>query len=156
MWGDVRIGIMKSVSEDRIKRCPLIQWTWVWANSEKRWRLRKSGVLHPWGHKEWIGSSDWTTQRPAPPVSLEHIVPHSPPWTPFRAGQRSVAEAAQDSISAQANDKCPWQVPICSGQNHINISHKNETKLSSTYLYLCQHEILTSPDVRGAETASAN
>ena len=40
-----------------------------------------------------------------PPGSLDHGVPHSPPWTVFRACRRSAAAAAQDSISAEADGK---------------------------------------------------
>ena len=29
----------------------LTQWTWVWANTKRKWRAWKLGVL-PWGHKE--------------------------------------------------------------------------------------------------------
>ena len=34
--------------------------------------------------------------------------------TPFRACWRSIATAAQDSVSSEADGKCPWQAPICS------------------------------------------
>ena len=39
-----------------------------------------------------------TVYRPVPPVSLEHKMPHSPPWTPFRSYWRSRAAAAKGSI----------------------------------------------------------
>ena len=57
-------------------------------------------------------------------------VPHfcSQPWTPFRACQRLTAAAAQDSVSAEADGKCPWQVPICSwktqGGGHWNFWYR--------------------------------
>ena len=39
-----------------------------------------------------------TFYRPVPPVSLEHEMPHSPPWTPFRSCWRSRATAAKGSV----------------------------------------------------------
>ena len=58
-----------------------------------------------------------SNKRPVPPVFLEYKVPYSPPWTPFRASQRSTAAAAQSSIPAEADGKCPclfrhWQMPL--------------------------------------------
>ena len=44
---------------------------------------------------------------------LEHSVPPSPPWTPFRVCRRSTAAASQDSTPEEADGKCPWQVPVC-------------------------------------------
>ena len=36
----------------------LMQWTWTWANSRRRWETQKPGVLQPLGRKE----SDMTGQ----------------------------------------------------------------------------------------------
>ena len=56
------------------------------------------------------------------PVSLEHRVPHCPPWTAFRACWGSTAAAAQDSVSAEAGGKCSWQTPTCSWHNPLRYS----------------------------------
>ena len=37
-------------------------------------------------------------------------------WTPFRVCCRSTVASAQDSVPAEADGKCPWQVPVCSWQ----------------------------------------
>ena len=78
---------------------------------------REAWPASPWGLKE----SDTTeqlnwTERPVPPVSLEHKVPHSPPWAPFRVSQRATAAAEQDSVPTAADGKWPWQAQICSWQ----------------------------------------
>ena len=40
----------------------LIQWTWVWANSGRRWRTGKPGMLQSMGsQKSQTKLSDWTT-----------------------------------------------------------------------------------------------
>ena len=37
------------------------QWTWVWANSRKQWRIRKPGVLQSMGLQRV--RHDWATER---------------------------------------------------------------------------------------------
>ena len=56
------------------------------------------------------------------PVSPKHRMPHSPPWTAFRACWGSTAAAAQDSVSAEAGGKCSWQTPTCSWHNPLRYS----------------------------------
>ena len=86
------------------------QWTWVWVNSGSWWWTGRPGMLrfmglrkvrHDWAtklnwtefrYKEVQGLGSWNQfpkrsnyPKPASPVSLEHEVPRSPPWAPFRA-----------------------------------------------------------------------
>ena len=37
-----------------------IQWTWVWASSERWWRTGRPGVLQSMGSQSWTLLSDWT------------------------------------------------------------------------------------------------
>ena len=37
------------------------QWSWVWANSWRCWRIGKPGVLQSMGSQSWTRLSDWTT-----------------------------------------------------------------------------------------------
>ena len=50
----------KGMTEDEMVgwMAALTQWTWVWVNSWSWWWTGRSGVLHPWSHKE----SDMTEQ----------------------------------------------------------------------------------------------
>ena len=41
------------------------QWTWIWANSGKRWRTRKPFRLQSMGSQSWTQLSNWT-----PPPTL--------------------------------------------------------------------------------------
>ena len=80
------------------------------------------GLMSPWKLFEIGGNertwdheiSPWKYLKTCSPVSLEHRVPHSPPWTSFRAYWGSTAAAAQNSVSALEGGKCSWQMPICS------------------------------------------
>ena len=56
-------------------------------------------------NKEVQGLGSWNQflkisnyPKPVPPVSLEHKVPHSPSWTPFRPCWCTTAAVTQDSI----------------------------------------------------------
>ena len=51
----------------------LTQWAWVWANTGRWWRTRKSGVLHSWGLQR-VGH-EWATEKQQNPTS-EFIVTH--------------------------------------------------------------------------------
>ena len=37
------------------------QWTWVWANSVREWRIRQPGMLQSMGLQNRMWLSDWTT-----------------------------------------------------------------------------------------------
>ena len=104
----------------------LTRWTWVWVNSGSWWWTGRPGVLRFMGSQrvrhDWATELNWT-ERSVLPVSLEHRVPHSPSWTPLTGCWRSVATAAQSSVSAEADGKhpcccysvtgkCSWQVPF--------------------------------------------
>ena len=67
--------------------------------------------FNSWDHEE-LDMTEWLNylKRLVPPGSLEHKVPHFS--TLFRKTQRSIAIAAQDSVSAEADGKCPWWAPI--------------------------------------------
>ena len=39
----------------------LTQWTWVWANSVREWRIRQPGMLQSMGLQNRMWLSDWTT-----------------------------------------------------------------------------------------------
>ena len=71
---------------------------------------------------DWATELNWA-ERPVTPVSLEHKVPPSPHWTPFRARRWSAAAATRDSVS-EADGKCPWQAPVCSW-HHLSPSLGN-------------------------------
>ena len=43
------------------------QWTWVWANSRRQWRIGKPGVLQSMGLQRV--RHDWVTDRQQPPPS---------------------------------------------------------------------------------------
>ena len=69
--------------------------------------------FNPRDHEE-SDMTEWLNylKRLVPPGSLEHKVPHFS--TLFREIQRSIAIAAQDSVSAEADGKCPWWALIFS------------------------------------------
>ena len=99
----------------------------------KRFSASHEELMSPWRDLVFLNRkrckyrgheiSSWKLWRPSPAVSLEHTVPHSPPWIPIRAFWKSAA-AAQDSVSSEADDrcscchsvtgKCSLQGPICS------------------------------------------
>ena len=56
-------------------------------------------------------------------------MPHSPPWTAFRSCPGSTAAATQDSVSPEADGKCPWQAPICSW-HHLKAKFSRLRRLS--------------------------
>ena len=72
-------------------------------------------------YEEVRGSGSWnqflktSIRRPVLPVSLKHRVSLST-LNSFGGCWSSTAAAAQGSISAEADGKCPWQAPICSWQ----------------------------------------
>ena len=70
--------------------------------------------------------NDWTelNLKTCYTIFLEHKVPPSPYWTPFRACWWSTAAATRDSVSSEADGKCPWQAPVCSW-HHLSPSLGN-------------------------------
>ena len=49
----------KGMTEDGWMALPN-QWTWVWANSKRQWRIGKPGMLQSMGLQSWTRLSDWT------------------------------------------------------------------------------------------------
>ena len=59
-WGQKE----KGTREDEMvgwHQASLTQWTWVWANSRRQWRTRKTAVLHFRGSQSQARFIDWTT-----------------------------------------------------------------------------------------------
>ena len=93
-----------------------------WCHHEGIWCFPKYEEM------QWLGSWNQflkvSIQRPTPPVSLKHRVPHSPLWIPLSGCWRLAVAAAQSSVSTEVDGnypcclsvtgKCSWQVPIWS------------------------------------------
>ena len=84
-----------------------------------------------------------SNKRPVPPVFLEYKVPYSPPWTPFRACQRSTAAAAQSSIPAEADGKCPCC--CCSVSGKMLLASKCQFIWHLKYGKFCRLNVCVSP-----------
>ena len=55
----------------------LTQWTWIWTNSMRWWRIGKPGVLQSMGSQRvWTQLSDWT----APTASTVEVLGLIPGW----------------------------------------------------------------------------
>ena len=54
---------LKRGSVEGRKRRASTQWTWVWTNSERRWRTGKPGVLQSMGLQSSTILSNWTTNH---------------------------------------------------------------------------------------------
>ena len=52
------------------------QWTWVWANSRRWWRIGKPGVLLFMGSQIWTRLSDWTTTKLITSLGKETVENH--------------------------------------------------------------------------------
>ena len=62
--------------DDRVwdgRMASLTQWTWLWANWDRRWRTGKPGVLQSTG-SHWVGH-DLATDQQQLPVKLELVCP---------------------------------------------------------------------------------
>ena len=62
----------KGVTEDEMVGWPSTQWTWVWGNSRRQWRIGKPGILQSMGSQRVTKTlSDWTTlQQEVSDISL--------------------------------------------------------------------------------------
>ena len=60
------LGKIKAEREEGIREwdgwtASPMQWTWIWANSGRRWRTGKPGMLQSMGSQSWTRLSNWTT-----------------------------------------------------------------------------------------------
>ena len=101
--------LMLGKIEGRRRGRQTLRWCHHWASSRSWWWTGKPGVLQSKGSQrvihDWVTELNWT-ERPFPPVSLEHSAS-------FSAAAASQADSKCWCCSS-VTGKCSWQVPICS------------------------------------------